>query len=115
MDNILILSEGNKTEHEKLVERVLKMLDDKNLALKISKGEFFKQQVDWFGHLFSESGVRPKFTKTEAIQNLIPPKLLKNSRSFMGSTNQLEKFIPNAASSRRKLRPLPKERAKRKS
>ena len=98
LDDILIVSKGNEMEHRTLVESVLKKLDDENLALKISKCEFFKQQVNWLGHHLSESGVSPKFTKTEAILNLTPPKLLKQLRSFLGSINHLAKFIPNAAS-----------------
>ena len=51
-------------EDEKLVETVLKTLNDENLALKISKCELFKNQVDWLENHLSESGVKPKFTKT---------------------------------------------------
>ena len=73
-------------------------MNDENLALKKSKCEFFKNQIDWLGHHLSESEVRPKFRKTEAIQNLNPPKSLKRLRSFPGSMNHLPKFIPKAAS-----------------
>ena len=66
LDDILIVSKGNEREHGTLVESVLQKLDDENLALKISKCEFFKQEVNWLGHHLSESGVSPKFTKTEA-------------------------------------------------
>ena len=45
-----------------------------------------------------ELGVTPKFTKTEAIQNLNTPKMLKQSRSFLGSINHLSKSILNAES-----------------
>ena len=38
------------------------------------------EKVNWLGHHFSESGVSPKFTKTDAIQNLNPPKSLKQLR-----------------------------------
>ena len=109
LDDNLIVSMGNEIEHRTLVESVLKKLDDENLALKTSKKEFFKQQVDWLGHHLSVSGVSPKFTKTEAILNLNPPKSLKQLRSFLGSINHLAKFIPNAASLTEKLRPLPRE------
>ena len=74
LDDIFIVSKGNEIEHEKLVETVLQKLDDENLALKISKCEFIKQQVKWLGHQLSELGVSAKFTKTEAILNLNPPK-----------------------------------------
>ena len=70
LDDIFIVSKGNKIEHEQLAETVLKKLDDENLALKMTKCEFFKQQVNWLGHHLSESRVSPKFTKTEAMLNL---------------------------------------------
>ena len=94
MDDILIVSKGSETEHEKLVETRPKKLDYENLALKISKSEFFKNQMNWLGHYLSESGVSPKFTKTEAIQNLNPLEL-KQLRSFLCRLNPA-KFIPNA-------------------
>ena len=76
LDDILIVSKGSEIEHDKLVETVLKKLDDENLALKILKCEFFKNQVNWLGHHFSESGVSPNFTKIEAMQTLNPLKSL---------------------------------------
>ena len=41
LDHIFIGSKGNESEHENLVETVPKKLNDENLALKISKCEFF--------------------------------------------------------------------------
>ena len=114
LDDILIVSKGSETEHEKLVETILKKLDDENLALKISKSEFFKNQVNWLVHYLSESGVSPKFTKTEAIQNLNPLEL-KQLRSFLGRINPA-KFIPNAVEENVKgERKISKRRIKRKS
>ena len=75
LDDILIVSKGNEIEHGKLVETVLKKLDDENLALKISKCEFFKQQVNWLGHHLSELGVSPKFTKNRSNPKFKPTKI----------------------------------------
>ena len=66
------------------------------------------------GHHLSESGVSPKFTKTEAIQNLNPPKSLNQLRSFLGSINHLAKFFSTAANLTEKLRPLLKEENQKK-
>ena len=114
LDDKIIVSKGEKTEHEKLVQDVLKKLDDKNLALKIAICEFFQSEVNWFGHKLTLSGITPKFTKTEAIFKLQHPKLLKHIRSFMGSLNHLSKFIPNAASLTDQLRPLLREENEKK-
>ena len=111
---ILIVSKGSEIEHGNLVETVFKKLDAENLALKLSKCKFFKQEVNWLGHHLSEAEVRPKITKTEAVVNLNPPKLRKQLRSFLGSINHLDKFIPNAASLTEKLRPLLKEENQKK-
>ena len=42
LDDVLIVSKGDKKEHEKLVLEVLKKIDDENRALKLSKCEFFQ-------------------------------------------------------------------------
>ena len=89
LDDILIVSKGEKIEHEKLGLDVLKKLDDKNLALKLTKWEFFQTEVNWLGHKLTPCGITPKVTKPEAILNLQHPKLLKQLRSFLGSINHL--------------------------
>ena len=93
---------------------VLKKLDRENLALKLSKCEFFRNEVNWLEHKLSSEGISPKITKTEVILKLSPPKSLKQLRSFMGSINHLAKFIPNAASLTVKLRPLLREENEKK-
>ena len=57
LDDIFIVSKEDESEHKKLVEKILKSLNDENLALKISKCEIFKNQVDWEGHHLSDWGV----------------------------------------------------------
>ena len=107
-DNILIVSKGEKHEHEKLVIDVLKKLDNENLALKLEKCAFFQTEVNWLGHKHSSEGITPKVTKIEAILKLQHPKSLKQLRSFMGSNNHLSKLLPV------QLRPLLREENEKK-
>ena len=67
LDDILKLSKGTKSEHQKLVKEVLGKLDQKSLSPKMSKSGFFMNEVNWPGHKLSENGVTPKITKAEAI------------------------------------------------
>ena len=92
-----------------MVAELPKKLDEKNLALKISKCEFFKTEVISLSQTPSQSRINPKLTKTGAILNLHPPRSQKYLRSFMGSINHLSKFIPNAVSWADKLLPLLRE------
>ena len=114
-DDILIVSKGSEQEHEKLIMNVLEKLEKENLALKLSKCEFFQQEVNWLGHKLSLEGISPKITKTEAILKLSPPTSLKQLRSFLGSINHLAKFIPNAATLTEKLRLLLRDENEKKN
>ena len=114
LGDILIVSKGSESEHEKLITDVLTKLDKENLSLKLSKCEFFKTEVNWLGHKLSESGVTPKITKTEAIFKLEHPRSLKQLSSFLGSFKHFSQFIPNAANLTDKLRPLMREEIEKK-
>ena len=113
--DILIVSKGDKKEHEKLVSEILSRLDNENLALKLAKCEFLQSEVNWLGHKLSPTGIVPKITKTETILSLNSPKSLQQLRSFMGSINHLSKFITHAASLTDKLRPLLRDKNGRKN
>ena len=114
LDDILVVSKGSEQEHEKLIMNVFEKFDRENLALKLSKCEFFENEVNWLGHMLLSEGISPKITKTEAILKLSPPKSLKQLKSFIGSINHLAKFIPNAASLTEKLRHLLREENEKK-
>ena len=73
------------------------------MALKLSKCEFFQQEVNWLGHKLSSDGISPKITNTEAILKLSQP-----------TSHHLAKFIPNAATLTEKLRPLLREENEKK-
>ena len=95
LDDILIVTKGNIQEHNDLVEKVMQRLDAEGWALKLSKCEFSVNQLTWLGYDINENGYSPKFSKIEAIQSLKPPGTLKQLRSFMGTLNRLQKFIPD--------------------
>ena len=51
-------------------------------------------------------GIKPLKEKVHAITEKLPPKNLKDRRSFMGAINQMNTFIPNLANLCASLRPL---------
>ena len=114
LDNLLVVSKGSEHEHKKLIMNVLEKLGRENMALKLPKCKFFQNEVNWLGHKLLSEGISPKITKTEAIVKLSPLKSLKQLRSVMDSKNHLAQFIPNAAGSTEKLRPLLREENEKK-
>ena len=95
LDDILVVTKGDVQDHNNLVERVMQRLDAEGWALKFSKCEFSVNQLTWLGYFINEHGYSPKFSKIDAIRSLKPPKTLKQPRSFMGTLNHLQRFIPD--------------------
>ena len=109
LDDILIITKGTITDHVSDIKLILKRLDEENLANKLEKCEFAKQNITWLGYNITQSGISPNDKKTDSIKSLEPPKTLKQLRSLMGSIHQLIKFIPNLASLLDPIRPLLKK------
>ena len=63
-------------------------------ALKLSKCEFAVDKLDWLGFEIHSSGYAPNYSKIEAVCNLKAPRTLKQLRSFMGTLNHFQKFMP---------------------
>ena len=47
---------------------VLEKFDRENLALKLSKCEFFENEMNWLGHKLSSEGISPKITNRSDIE-----------------------------------------------
>ena len=109
LDDILIITKGTIADHVSDIKLILKRLDEENLAIKLEKCKFAKQNITWLGYNITQSGISPNDKKTDSIKSLEPPKTLKQLRSLMGSIHQLIKFIPNLASLLDPIRPLLKK------
>ena len=93
LDDILVVTKGRVEDHNVLVERVKDRLNEEGWALKLSKCGFSVNKLVWLGYEIDENGYAPKSSKLEAIKSLLPPKTLKQLRSFMGTLNHLQRFI----------------------
>lgn len=82
-------------EHTQTLRRVLSVLRDTGIKLKISKCSFFTENVQNLGHIFTEDGVQPNPSKVRAIIEGPAPKDVKQFQSFLGLCNFYKRFIPN--------------------
>ena len=72
---------------------ILQSLREHKLYAKLSKCEFFKNHIQYLGHVISKDGISVDPNKIKAIINWPIPKDVPEVRSFMGITGYYQKFI----------------------
>ena len=81
-------------KHVENLEQVFERLRAAKLTLKLEKCEFFKEEVEYLGHVISVEGLKPQPSKVEAIRLAPVPKTVRELQSFLGMINYYRKFIP---------------------
>ena len=63
---------------------VLQVLKEKKLYAKLSKCEFWLNEVSFLGHIISGSGIAVETSKVDAVSQWETPKSVTEIRSFFG-------------------------------
>jgi len=92
LDDILIYSKTYE-EHLEHIKLVLAKLREAKLYAKMSKCEFFKEEVKFLGHIVSREGVKVDPEKVRVMEKWPPPRTVSDVRSFLGLTNYFRKFV----------------------
>ncbi|XP_058005351.1 uncharacterized protein LOC110638799 [Hevea brasiliensis] len=92
IDDILVYSK-NAEKHDKHLRIVLQTLREKQLYAKLSKCEFWLEQVAFLKHIVSTEGIKVDPSKIEAILNWKPPKNVSKVHSFLGLAGYYRHFV----------------------
>ena len=92
LDDIIVFSDNPK-DHIVRLEAVFKKLASAGLKLKPSKCFFFKEEIDYLGHLVSGKGVATSPKKIEAVTKWPVPQTVYDVRSFLGFVGYYRRFI----------------------
>jgi len=92
IDDIVIYSKTHE-EHAEHLRVVLDILRKKQLYAKLSKCEFWMDEVQFLGHVIFAQGIAVDPTKVEAVVKWESPKLATEIRSFMGLVRYYRRFI----------------------
>ncbi|XP_054287580.1 uncharacterized protein K02A2.6-like [Macrosteles quadrilineatus] len=111
LDDVIITGR-NKEEHLMNLKEVLKRMSDAGLKAKKEKCRFMQNSVTYLGHIIDERGIHPTKEKIEAIQKAPKPTNVKQLRSFLGSINYYERFIPRLHALCSRLHRLTSNRSK---
>ena len=65
LDDILVITKGDISDHEKEIDKILHQLDKENLAIKLQKCEFAKKEITWLGFQITPTGITPTKRKCD--------------------------------------------------
>jgi len=102
LDDILIFTK-TKEEHERAVRRVLQVLKENKLFLRLEKCEFCKQQIEYLGLVISENEVSMDPVKVAGVREWPTPENKTDVQAFLGFVNFYRRFIRDFSA---KARPL---------
>lgn len=97
LDDILITGK-DRMHHLKNLDAILGRLEDFGLRLKKEKCEFFKDSLEYLGHVIVAQGLPKTPEKVQAVVDALAPTDVSQLRSFLGMINNYSRFIPNLSS-----------------
>ena len=93
MDDILVVTRGDRTEHKKKLFDVLKKVEDAGYRASERKSEFFPNKTKWLGHESDETGIKPNTEKVRAILDLMHPTNQKKNIEIKSRRNTVPRKI----------------------
>ena len=95
-DDILLGGRDDK-EHREVLKTVFQRAKDHGITFNQEKCQFGKDQIEFFGHVFTKDGLKPSPGKVRAIKECGVPESKEAVRSFLGMAGYLDSFINNYA------------------
>eukprot|EP00253_Pinus_taeda_P026215 PITA_26215 len=92
IDDILIYSRSHE-EHKEHLRMVLQTLREHQLYAKFSKCDFFKEEIQYLGHVITKEGIAVDPEKIRTIMEWPIPKDVADIRSFMGLAGYYRRFV----------------------
>ena len=96
IDNILVATEMEEG-HDKLVEEVLKRLEENDLFMKLEKCKWKVREVEFLGVVIGPKGVEMQREKVEEVLNWPAFRNVKEVQKFLGLANYYRRFIKDFA------------------
>jgi len=83
--------------HDKLVDEVLRRLEENDLFVKPEKYKWKVREVKFVGVVIGPKGVEMQKEKVEGVLNWPAPRNVKEVQKFLGLTNYYRRFIKDFA------------------
>jgi hypothetical protein len=93
LDDVIVFS-SSREAHMRHVDEVLTLLENSGLSLKLAKCQFFKDTVNYLGHVIRPGRLGVAEKNTEALKSAPMPCTQTEFRSFLGLCNVYRQFVP---------------------
>ncbi len=115
IDDILTGSQGNDA-HLRDLQQLFQAIPMSQLKFRLNKCSFFKQNIEFAGHMLSKNGIAVTPSKIQDVTKLAPPTTIAKVRSLLGFTNFLQYHIPHYAAIAQAIQDfIPKVQGKKKA
>ena len=92
IDDILMYS-TDRENHDTHLRVVLKTLRKEQLYEKLSKCDFWLNELSFLGHIVSKEGIQVDLKKLEVVVEWKPPRNVTKVRSFLGLAGYYRRFV----------------------
>jgi len=96
IDDILVATDTEE-RHDKLVDKVLKRLEENDLFVKLEKCKWKVREVEFLGVVIGPKGVEMQKEKVEGVLNWPALRNVKKVQKFLGLANYYRRFIKDFA------------------
>jgi RNase H-like domain found in reverse transcriptase/Reverse transcriptase (RNA-dependent DNA polymerase) len=96
LDDIIVFS-NSPEEHARHLDEVLSLLYGAGLSLKLANCSFFRDTVNYLGHVIRTGKLEVATKYTDALETAKPPTTKTELRSFLGLCNVYRRFVPSFA------------------
>jgi len=111
IDDVMI---AMKTEegHDKIVEEVLRRLEENDLFVKLEKCVWKVREVEFLGVIIGEDGVRMEKEKVQGVVEWLVLKSMKDVQKFLGLANYYRQFVKDFAKIAKPLHKMTRKETK---
>jgi len=96
VNNVLVGTETEE-EHDKIVEEILRRLEENDLCIKPEKCVWKVRKIGFLGAVIGPNGIEMKEKKVDRVLSWPEPKNMKDVRKFLDLANYYRRFIKDFA------------------
>ena len=104
--NDIVVYGTNEQDHDQNLHGLMQRARERSLVFNPTKCQINKEEIPFFGNIYSKNGVHPDSVKVQAIAELKEPTNTTELQSFLGMITYLAPYIPKLSDHTAPLRKL---------